>query len=347
MRALVKEGVGPDRVVFREWPTPVPGADEILVRVQAAAVCASDIHLWHDEFPCTPPFVLGHEFCGQVEQVGANVKNVRPGDRIVSENNPGACGRCRICQSGFPNVCPEKRAIGFRSDGCFADHLKLPATLVHKVPAGVSSVAAALSEPLAVAIHAVEDRCGIQPGDVVVVLGPGAIGLLCAQVARAEGAARVIVAGTDRDELQRFACARQLGCETVNVQRESLDERVKQLTGGLGADVVVEAAGMAPAIESAIRLVRRAGRMVVLGLTGKKPVTVEWDQMVSKGLRVDFSFSSRTRNWVKALDYLAAGTVVTLPLVTARVPLEQWRAAFDSMARQETIRTVFEIERCP
>ncbi len=345
MRALVKEDVGLDRVVFRDWPAPVPGADEILVRVQAAAVCASDIHLWRDEFLCAPPFVLGHEFSGQVEQVGANVTNVRPGDRIVSENNPYACGHCRVCRAGFPNVCPDKRAIGFKSDGCFADRLKLPAKLVHKVPAGVSPVAAALSEPLAVAIHAVEDRCGIEPGDVVVVLGPGAIGLLCAQVARAEGAARVIVAGTDRDEPQRLACARQLGFETANVQRENLEERVKQLTGGLGADVVVEAAGVAPAIESAIRLVRRAGRIVVLGLTGKKSVTVEWDQMVGKGLRVDFSFSSRTRNWVKAMEYLAAGTVATLPLVTARVPLEDWRAAFDSMVRQETIRTVFEIER--
>jgi len=345
MRALIKEGVGLEQVVLREYPRPVPGADEILVRVQAAAVCASDIHLWRDEFPCTPPVVLGHEFSGRVEQVGAQVTTVRPGDRIVSENNPFACGRCRICLAGFPNVCPDKRAIGFKSDGCFADYVKLPAKLAHKVPAGLSPVAAALSEPLAVAVHAVEDRCGIESGDTVVVLGPGAIGLLCAQVARAQGAARVIVAGTDRDEPQRLACARQLGFETANVQHENLEERVKQLTGGLGADAVVEAAGVPPAIESAIRLVRRAGRMAVLGLTGKKSVTVEWDQMVSKGLRVDFSFSSRPRNWVKAMEYLAAGTVVTLPLVTARVPLEDWRAAFDSMVRQETIRTVFEIER--
>ena len=345
MPALVKQGVGLENVVLRDWPKPVPGADEILVRVQAAAVCASDIHLWRDEFPCAPPVVLGHEFCGLVEEVGANVATVRRGDRIVAENNPCACGRCRACLSGFPNVCPSKRAIGFKSDGCFADYVKLPAGLVHKAPAGLSPAAAALSEPLAVAVHAVEDRCGIAPGDTVVVLGPGAIGLLCAQVARAEGAAHVIVAGTDRDEPQRLACALHLGFETCNVLHENLEERVKQLTDGLGADVVVEAAGAAPAIESAIRLIRRAGRLVVLGLTGKPQVTVDWDQMVSKGLRVDFSFSSRPRNWTKALEYLAAGTVVTLPLVTVRVPLEDWRQAFDGMARQETIRTVIEIDR--
>ncbi len=344
MRALVKEGVGLERVVLRDWPVPVPGANDILVRVQAAAICASDIHLWRDEFPCEPPVVLGHEFSGHVVQVGAKVTNVCVGDRIVSENNPCACGTCRACLDGFPNVCLSKRAIGFKSDGCFAEFVKLPASLVHKVPAGITPVAAALCEPLAVSVHAVEDRCGIAAGDTVVVLGPGAIGLLCAQVARAEGAGKVLIAGTDRDEPQRLACARQLGFETCNVQHEDLDKRVRQLTGGQGADAVVEAAGAVPAIESAIRLLRRAGRLVVLGLTGKEHITVAWDQMVSKGLRVEFSFSSRPRNWTKALDYLAAGTVVTLPLVTTRAPLEDWLAAFESMARQETIRTVFELE---
>lgn len=344
MRALVKQGVGLEQVVFRDWPRPEPGPGEIVVRVQAAAVCASDIHLWRDEFPCAPPVVLGHEFSGQVAAVGANVTNVRPGDRIVSENNPCACGHCPACRDGLPNVCPAKRAIGFKSDGCFADYVKLPAALVHRVPADLSPVAAALSEPLAVSVHAVEDRCGIDPGDTVVVLGPGAIGLLCAQVARAEGAGRVIVAGTDRDEPQRLACARQLGFETCNVQQDDLEARVKTVTSGFGADVVVEAAGVAPAIATGIRLLRRAGRMVVLGLTGQERITVEWDQLVSKGARVEFSFSSRPRNWVKAMDYLATGKVATLPLVTARARLADWRAVFEAMARQETIRTVFEIE---
>jgi len=347
MRALVKEAAGRGRVVVRDWPTPVPGDGEVLVRVLAAAVCASDVHLWRDEFPCAPPVVLGHEFCGRIEELGPNVTGLGRGDLVVSENNPSACGRCRVCAAGFPNLCPQKKAIGFKSDGCFAEYVKLPAALLHVLPAGVPPVAAALSEPLAVAVHAVEDRCGIEPGDTVVVLGPGAIGLLAAQVARAEGAGRVIVAGTDRDERQRLACARQFGFETCNVQREEPEETVQRLTGGLGADVVVEAAGAAPAIACGIRLLRRAGRLVVLGITGQDHVMVDWDQMVSKGLRVEFSFSSRPRNWQKAMEYLAAGTVATLPLVTARAALADWRSVFDAMERQETIRTVFEMEGAP
>jgi len=178
----------------------------------------------------------------------------------------------------------------------------------------------------------------------VVVLGPGAIGLLAAQVARASGAAQVIVAGTDQDEPQRLACARQLGLATANVQRENLEERVRQLTGGLGADVVVEAAGAVPAIQQAVRLLRRAGRLAVIGLTGRPEVALDWDGMVSKALRVEFSYSSRRRNWDLAMDYLAHGAVQMLPLVTGRAVLADWQNVFTTMERGATIRTVFEWE---
>ena len=344
MQALVKIAPGPDQVALRDWPVPTPSAEEVLVRVRAAAVCGSDVHIWHDRFPSTPPLVIGHEFCGVIEQVGAKVTGFGVGDVVVAENNPEACGRCRVCVTGFPNLCPQKRAIGFKRDGCFAEYVTVPAELLHRVPAGVPVAAAALSEPLAVAVHAVEDRCGIAPGDVVVVLGPGAIGLLAAQVARAAGAAQVIVAGTDQDESQRLACARQLDLATANVQRENLDDRVRTLTGGLGADVVVEAAGAVPAIRLAARLLRRAGRLAVVGLTGRPEVPVDWDGMVSKALRVEFSYSSRRRNWDLAMNYLARGAVQTLPLVTGRAMLADWETVFRTMERGETIRTVFEWE---
>jgi L-iditol 2-dehydrogenase len=273
--------------------------------------------------------------------LGQGVTAVAVGDLVVSENNPYACGQCRVCTTGFPNLCRSKRAMGIHSDGCFAAYLKLPEHLLHRVPPGVSAEVAALAEPLAVATHAVADRCGIAPGDTVVVLGPGAIGLLAAQVARAEGAARVIVAGTAQDEGLRFGVAHELGLETCNVQREKLEERVLAVTGGLGADVVVEAAGAPAAVRQAITLLRRAGRLVVIGLTGKPELAVDWDGMIGKGLRVDFSYSSRRPNWDKAMHYLASGQVRTLPLITARRPLTEWPEAFAALERQETLRTIF------
>jgi L-iditol 2-dehydrogenase len=343
VRALVKSGSGLDQVRLAAKATPVRGPTEVLIRVKGAAVCASDIHLWHDRLPCTPPIVLGHEFCGVIEEVGPDVPDLRPGDTVVAENNPGACGRCRVCASGFPNLCPSKKAIGFKSDGCFADYLRITADLVHRVPPGISAIEAALSEPLAVAVHGVEDRCGIVPGDTVVVMGPGAIGLLAAQVARAEGAGRVIVVGTRKDEKQRLACARQLGLETSVVEVGDLEDRLKAATEGLGADVVIEASGAVQAIHAGIGWLRRAGRMAVIGLPSEAKVELDWSQMVSMGLRIEFSYSSRPRNWRKALEYLASGIVQTKQLITTVVGLDEWRSAFEGMERQETIRTVFDM----
>ena len=342
MRALVKYAEGPGNTEIRDVPIPEPASGEALVRVCAAAVCASDLHIVHDRFPHRPPLVLGHEFAGAVQRLGPGAEGVVVGDRVVSENNPGACGTCRVCRTGYPNLCPDKKAIGFRSDGCFAEYVKVPAALLHRVPERVSFEAASLSEPLAVAVHAVEDRAGVEPGDTVVVIGPGVVGLLAAQVARAEGAGRVLVAGTNRDEELRLACARRLGLETFNVETGDLAEAVLEATAGLGADLVVEAAGAAPAVALGARLLRRAGRLVAVGLTGRPEVSVAWDSFVARGVTVYFSFSSRRRNWDKAMEYLGTGKVDTACLVTARFPLAQWQKAFAQMERLESLRTILD-----
>lgn len=268
MRALVKEAKGPGLTELRERPVPEVGPGDALIRVSAAAVCASDVHIYRDRFMYEPPLVLGHEF---------------------------------------------------------------------------SWLAASLAEPLAVAVHAVEDRGGIEKGDTVVVLGPGAVGLLAAEVARAEGAARVVVAGTDKDVQSRFPCAEKLGFETVNVNQDNLLERVMSHTNGQGADVVVEAAGSGAAVAQSIALLRRAGRLIVSGITGEPTIPVAWDALTAKGATVCFSYSSRPRNWIKAMKYLSDGAVLTEPLITHRLPLARWREAFELMERQECIRTVLEM----
>lgn len=344
VRALVKWAKGPDGTGVKDVPSPEPVSGEVVIRVQAASVCASDVHIYHDEFPCELPVILGHEFCGVVERLGEGVANVGVGDVVVSENNPDACGTCPACTEGYPNLCPGKRAIGFKRDGCFADHVRIPAHLLHKVPDGVSAEVAALSEPLAVTVHAVEDRCGIRDGDTVIVLGPGAIGLLAAQVARADGARRVIVAGTNRDMVLRLPCADGLGFETCNVEQEDLVERVMSLTNGAGGDVVVEASGAPPAVALGTRLLRRVGRMVVSGITGKPGIAVPWDDLVFKGATVHFAFSSRPRNWDKAMHYLAQGRVQVEPLVTHRFALDRWREAFGAMERAECLRALLSSE---
>lgn len=344
MKALVKTGRGKGLLELRDIPVPDPGSRDALVRVKAAAVCATDVHIANDLFPYTPPMVLGHEFSGIVERIGDQVTGVRPGDAVVSENNPFACGTCRVCALGYPNLCPQKRAMGIHSDGCFAEYVRLPAHLLHPIPAGVSFDEAALAEPLAVAIHAVADRCGVGPGDHVVVMGPGAIGLLAAQVARAEGAGSVTLVGTGRDEPRRLALARDLGVRTAIAETDDIAGHMKAATGGIGADVVIEASGNPRAVALGVELLRRGGRMVVAGIMGRKETAVPWDSMTGKGLSVLFSYGSRARNWDKAMEMMQQRTVLTLPLVTHRMKLERWAHAFELLEKMESVRTVLEVD---
>ncbi len=344
MRAIQKRATGTDGTDLHEVDVPDTTTGEVVIRVRASSVCASDIHLYHDEMPCIMPLVLGHEFTGVVEAIGDGVDNVEPGDAVVAVNNPHACGTCPVCKDGYPNVCPEKRALGFGRDGAFAEYIRVPAYALHKVPDNVSPLAAALCEPLAVSVHAVEDRCGIREGDTVVVMGPGAIGLLEAQVARAEGAGRVIVAGTDVDVDLRLARATELGFEVCNVQQENIEERVMDVTGGFGADVVIEAAGKAPAIAAGIRVLRRGGRMAVSGIVGIEEISVPWDGLVCKAATVTFAYSSRPRNWETGLRYLSEGKVVTEPLISHTFDLGDWREAFGLMEKAACIRSVFTLD---
>ncbi len=338
MKALVKTCRGVGNIELKDMKVPEVGPNDVLIKVKYSAVCATDVHLFHDRFANSPPFTLGHEFSGIVERVGKEVSTFSPGARVVSENNPFACGTCRICRMGLPNLCPHKKAMGIHSDGSFAEYVRLPAHLLHNIPAGVALEDAALSEPLAVAVHALTARCFIEEGDTVVVFGVGAIGLLLGQVALAEGAGRVYIVGTSKDEEVRFACARGLGLKPLNVEKDDVVNVIMAATGEYGADVVAEASGSPQAITMGGAVLRRGGRMTVSGITGREAVRIPWDTFVSKGLSIFFSYSSLRKDWEKGLRYLAEGKVVTAPLITHRFPLSAWKDAFDVLERYEAVR---------
>lgn len=343
MKALMKTACGKGNIEIKDIPVPNVGNGEVLIKVHTAGICATDVHIEHDRFPNSPPFVLGHEFSGIIEEIGFEVKNLKKGDRVVSANNPFACGKCGICVSGNPNLCPEKRAMGIHSDGCFAEYVKLPSTLIHVIPENVSFQEAALMEPLAVATHAVSNRCGINDGDSVVVFGAGAIGLLAAQVARAEGAKNVLLVGTSKDEQTRFKCACKLEIETLNIEKENLGEKLRHLTGDTNVEVVIEASGSAAAVRTGIDLLKRTGRMAISGITGKTEIPINWDSLISKGATLYFCYSSINADWKKGLSYLADKKISTLPLITHHFTLQQWEQAFRTLETLEAIRPVFKI----
>lgn len=340
VRALVKTGRGEGLVELREVPEPRPGPGEVLIEVQAASVCGSDVHIYHDRHPYWPPVVLGHEFAGVVAEVGPGVEGYRPGDGVVSETSTGACGRCFLCRTGNRQICPDKRAPGIGRNGAFAPYLVMPAELLHRIPQGLSFEEAAATEPTAVAVHAVAERAAVRPGERVVVLGPGPIGLLCLQVARACGAAWVAVVGTPRSAQRRLPAAKELGGIPIELGREDPVARVAELTEGQGADVVLETSGSPAAVALAPHLVRRLGRVCELGVTGKGEVSFPWDVALFKGVDVQFSFSSRHSSWVLALRLLAEGRVRTAPLLDVRLPLSRWREAFEAVESGRAIKAL-------
>jgi L-iditol 2-dehydrogenase len=339
MKGVMKFAPGVGNVDVREVAEPDPPPGHVKLAVQLAGICGTDIHIYHDEFRSWPPVILGHEVTGQVVEVGAGVTRVKPGDRATTETYFSTCGKCRFCRAGQVNLCPERRSIGSAVNGGFTSYVIVPERNIHVLPDHVTYKAAVMTEPLACVVHALEFP-HLQPGDVAVVAGPGAIGLLTQQVLQAAGAT-VVILGAPGDEL-RLETARTLGADhALNVAADDYRTVIMDLTGGYGADVVCECAGAGPAAQMLLELVRRGGQYAQVGLFGK-PVAWNLDQLCYKELRVTGSNASVPWAWGRALDLIASGAVRTEPLVTGIYPVTEWRAAFDTFGERKGIKTLLE-----
>lgn len=328
MQGLVKSAPGPGNLDLAQVPDPQPGPGQVLVEVLATGVCGTDLHIWDGEYAASVPVVIGHETAGRIVALGegAEAAGLSTGDLVTSMTFFSTCGRCEYCRAGRPNLCPERRSIGTHVNGAFARFLVTPAANALRLPSGVDALAGALTEPLACCVHGVFDLARPEPGSVVVVSGPGPVGLLAAQVAR-EAGAEVVVLGTAGDD-HRLALARELGLERVmDVSRQAPDEVVGQLTGGRGADLVIECAGAGSSLAQALSLAQKGGTLLQIGLYGK-PISADFDQIAYKELRVLGSFGQVPSAWRRALELMAAGRVQTRPLVTDIYPLTKWRTAF-------------------
>lgn len=303
---------------IRDVPIPQIGDFDVLIRVKAAGICGTDLHIREDTFINIPPVILGHEFSGEIVEVGKNVQAYKPGDRIVAEPHRGGCGVCRYCLTGQVEICSQKKAIGYKVDGCFAKYVDLPVTSLHRIPDNVPFEQAALAEPLAVNVKGVLERAKIEPEDVVVVLGCGPIGLLAAVAAKAEGARAVILTGTDSDEFQRLPAAKETGIEyRVNVQKDNLKEVVADLTHGVG---------------------KIDGRIAAVGITGRERIALNWDTAIKKAAHVIWSFSSNWTSWERTVALLGSGKIHVSPMISQIMPLDEWEKAFDMLERQEAIK---------
>lgn len=340
MQTVAKIARGEGNVGLRNVSEPQPGPGQVLMAVRAAGICGTDMHIYHDEYPTQPPVTLGHELAGEVAAIGEGVTRVTPGDRITTETYFHLCGACRFCRAGKPNLCPERRSIGSGVNGGFARYVLVPERNVHILPAGLSFTEAALTEPLACVVHGALELPKITAGDVAVVSGPGAIGLLTLQVARAAGAA-VIVLGTAADH-RRLELARELGAAAaIDITADDASASILGLSGGWGADIVYECSGAGAAALGLLRHVRRGGQYAQIGLFGK-PVAWDLDQVCMKELGVTGSNATVPSAWHTALRLLGEGQVQTAPLITDTYPLAGWEDAFTTFERREGIKLLLD-----
>lgn len=322
-------------VEIREIDTPTIGEEDVLLEVANVGVCGSDLHQWTNDhsWPVNYPVVLGHEFGGVIVETGKQVTGWKEGDRVVSEtaavidlNNP-------MTKRGLYNLDPTRKGFGYGVNGAMTRFVRVPARCLHKVPDSLPFEQACLTEPCCVAFSAVVENTRLKPGDRVVVLGPGTIGILCAAMAKLCGA-EVAIVGLESDK-HRLKIARQYGCETIIGDATAwANER-----DGLGADCVIDAAGASITLKIALQLVRPNGKITKVGW-GPQPLGFSLDPLVQKNITLQGSFSHNWPMWERVLTLLATGQLDVKPIIGGVWPLSQWHTAFEKMHRGEVIKSV-------
>lgn len=335
MKAVVKDRPEPG-IWVKEAPTPHVGQDEVLMRVHRASICGSDIGLYDYSAAYAGfaklPTIPGHEFAGEVAELGRGVTEFKIGEHVVAESIL-TCGNCRFCLSGQPNICINFKIFGIHTDGGFAEYVSVPRKHLHHMKDGLSFEQAAIIEPLSVCCHALEDNAKVNATDSVVVLGPGPIGLLAAQVARANGCQNVVVSGIDVDA-KRLNIASNLGFETVNSSKEDLVRKVLTSTSELGVDLAIVAAGSGAALNQACELVRKGGRILNIAIY-PKPVELGVTSLVRREMTLLGTFASTWKNYERAMTLAVQNKVRLGPLITHTFPIDDAKPALETAKARE------------
>lgn len=340
MQALVK--MAADHTELRQIPVPEPGDDQVLVRVKAAALCGTDMHIykwsaWAQNAGISLPLVMGHECCGDVVAVGENVTNVQVGDKVAAETHI-PCGKCFQCMNKEPHICADLAIFGVSMDGCFSEYAVIPAAGARKIPKGIGYEIGAIMEPLGTAFRAVNDiRVG---GANVVILGCGPVGLFAIASSAALGAAKVIASDISP---RRLGIASKMGADlTVDPLSEDIIRIVKEETKGVGADIVIDASGSVEAIQESFDFLRKGGRVALIGLPNKpakldlgKDIIFKEVKIIGIHGRKIFETSTGMENM------LAAGKLDPSMAITHILPLTEWEKGIDLVSCGEACKVVF------
>jgi alcohol dehydrogenase/L-iditol 2-dehydrogenase len=333
--AVVNFGPEPLSVELREIEVPNPGPDEVILEVAAVGVCGSDLHMWtgHQSWKVAYPMVLGHEFSGVIHQVGERAGTWQVGDRVVSETHAKIDPDSPLSRQGLYNLDPNRGGYGAAINGAMTRYVRVPTRILHRMPDHLSFEVAALTEPCCVAYNATVMNARICPGDRVLVLGPGPIGILAAAMARLCGA-EVAVLGLERDQA-RLDVTRHYGCTPLIADARDWAMEVD----GLGVEGVIDATGASAALQTAMELVRPAGWISKVGW-GPQPLNFSLDPLVQKNIRLQGSFSHNWPIWERIIRLLSTGQLDVQPIIGGKWPITAWHEAFETMHSGKIVKAV-------
>ncbi len=323
------------KLKLTDVPKPEIGADDVLVQIRAAGICGSDVHGYDGgSGRRVPPLIMGHEAAGVVAEVGADVKDLKPGDRVTFDSTV-YCGQCFFCRRGEVNLCDNRQVLGvstgdYRRNGAFAEYLSVPQRIVYKIPDALTFERAALIEPTTVAVHAV-NITPITLGDTAVVVGVGMIGLLAVQALRLAGCGRVIAIDVDD---ARLKTAGALGATAqINSQHSDAIAQVRGMTDGRGADVVLEAVGATPPIQTALDCVRKGGIVTLIGNVSPK-IELSLQSVVTRQIRLQGSCAS-SGEYPACIELLGSGAIQVDPMISIVAPLSEGPRLFERLYSRE------------
>ena len=330
----------PYEMEYTEVPVPEISDDEVLIKVKVCGICGSDTSIYTGKYAKDKlPLITGHEFWGEIAEVGKNAKGLKVGDRVAVDICI-TCGTCYFCRHGDGLLCETFTQLGIHTDGGFAEYVKAPWKNCYHLPDDMDDYTAAFVEPLTAVVHA-SQRMNAPIASSVAVIGCG-LGLLHAQVAKARGCAPVIVIGTDADE-NRFKIAKEMGAEyVINASQTDPVEEVMKITGGIGVDNVIEAVGNPRTYEQAFKMLRRGGKLEAFGICAEDAAAqLEPYQFVLGEKKVSGSCAGIGNNWAEAITLLQYGVVKPQPMFSMAVPLSELETALEELKTNKDLTKVF------
>jgi len=340
MKGLCKYAVGFEGVEIREIPEPIVGIRELKVKVLAAGICNSDVHAIMDERSVKMPVVLGHEYVGQIVQIGEDVKNFKVGDWVSTLPACYSCGECPMCKKGMVTLCSQRKSIGSHVDGAMTNYVNVPAKYSFKLPQTIKTLKDrldyALAEPLACMVHGVYEMVEVNPDDVVVISGPGIMGLMAVQLFKARGA-RVILSGLPVDS-KKLELALELGAEAIVTNSEDLIREVR-VRNPLGADITCDTAGVVQSLESCMSVIRPQGKHLQIGLFGGK-INFRLDSLFDREVCYVPSNSSTVTSWEITMNLLDQKKVTVKPFISMLCPLAKWHDALDAVLKKQVFKAL-------